>query len=146
MGVKWVGLVVAFSLCALLLVACARAPSERALRDAIERLQLAVDERDAGALNATLAEDFVGPDGLDRDGARRLAMVQFMRHDQVGIRTGPLAIRILDDHATVTFEVVVTGGSTALLPDSAQSYGIESGWRFEDGAWKLTSLQWTPRF
>ena len=31
-----------------------------------------------------------------------------------------------------------------MLPDSAQAYEVQSGWRLEDGEWMLASLRWQP--
>src|SRR3546814_20110894 len=52
---------------------CRRESAEQALRGDIASLQAAIESRDAGEMAGFLAEDFVGNDGLDRDGAQRLA-------------------------------------------------------------------------
>ena len=51
-------------------VACARTAPEDALRARIAALEEAIDARDAGALRGFLADDFVGPGGMDDAGAR----------------------------------------------------------------------------
>lgn len=124
---------------------CARTDPERALRAAVAGLQAAVDARDAGAIDDRLAEDFVGTDGLDRQGARRMAQLIFLRHQQVAATLGPLDVAMQDQHATVRFTAMLTGGAGGLLPDSAQFYDVETGWRLQDGDWKLTSATWTPQ-
>jgi hypothetical protein len=48
-------------------------------------------------------------------------------------------------HATVRFEAALTGGSGNVLPDAARLYGVETGWRLDDGEWRLTSASWKPR-
>jgi len=48
---------------------CVRTPPEQALRNAFDGLHRAVEGRDAGDVAAFLADDFIGPGGLDRDGA-----------------------------------------------------------------------------
>src|SRR5690606_28350744 len=53
--------------------ACVRTPPEQALRETVREAVDAIESRDASALADHLAADFVGPGGLDRDGARRLA-------------------------------------------------------------------------
>jgi hypothetical protein len=55
----------------LVLAGCARTPPEQALRETMSGLQTAIESRDAAAVHALLADDFIGPEGLDRDGARR---------------------------------------------------------------------------
>ena len=36
-------------------------------------------------------------------------------------------------------------GSGRLLPDAARLYSVETGWRLDDGEWRLTSATWEPR-
>lgn len=139
--VKWV-----YAVClAVVLVGCAKGDPEQALRASITGLQAAVDGRDAGAVEALLAEDFIGPEGLDRLGARRMAQLVFLQHQNVSATLGPLEITMQDDHATVQFTAVLTGGAGGLLPEAGQLYNVETGWRSEDGQWRLTSAKWMPQ-
>ena len=132
--------------CALALPACRKAPPEQRLRETVATLEAAVEGRDTGAVRQVLAGDFIGPEGLDREGATRLAQMSFLQHGTVGVALGPLDVRLQDQHATVRFSAALTGGSGAPLPDAAQLYDVETGWRLEDGEWRLTSATWTPRF
>lgn len=129
----------------LVLAACSRSDPEAALREAVASLQSALEQRDAAAMQQHLADDFIGNDGLDRDGARRLAAVYLLRHRDVGVTTGPLDVDMAQAHATVRFTAMLRGGSGRALPDAAQVYEVETGWRFDDGRWKLSSAHWTPR-
>lgn len=128
----------------LLLAACTRGDPETALRATVADLQAALEERDAAAMQQHLADDFIGNQGLDRDGARRMAAAYVLRHRDVGVSTGPLEVALADAHATVRFTVMLRGGSGRLLPDAAQVYDVETGWRLDDGEWKLASARWTP--
>ncbi|TWI03806.1 uncharacterized protein DUF4440 [Luteimonas cucumeris] len=130
---------------AFLVAGCARAPPEQALRQSLAELQEGIEARDADMFERYLAEDFVGPDGVDRDGVRRLAALQWMRHRAVGLNFGPLDVKISDRHATVRFTAAATGGSTRMLPDTAQVYEVETGWRLHDDAWLMTSAAWKPK-
>ena len=123
---------------------CAKTPPEQALRETLAALQQGIEARDAGTIEEHLAADFVGPDGLDRDGARRLAVLMLMRHDAVGVVLGPLDVQVSGQHATVRFTAAATGGSGRLLPDSAQVYQVQTGWRLEDEDWRMTSAIWEP--
>lgn len=127
-----------------LLAACARTPPEEALRRTVDAVQVAVTERDAAAFSAHLADDFVGPGGMDRDAARRTAALYFLQHARVGLDTGPLTIEMGEGHATVRFTAAATGGGGRLLPDSRQVYQVRTGWRLEGDDWRLTSAEWTP--
>src|SRR3546814_8266405 len=104
---------------------CRRESAEQALRGDIASLQAAIESRDAGEMAGFLAEDFVGNDGLDRDGAQRLAAVYFMRNASIGVTPGPLDVEMQGDHATVRTTVVLTGGSGALLPERGRVHRSE---------------------
>lgn len=125
------------------LSSCTQAAPEERLRDTVGQLQAAVEQRDPGAIEDTLAEDFIGPQGLDRKGARRLAQAMFLRHRDVGIALGPLQVDLKQEHATVEFTAVLTGGSGGLIPDSGRIYDVRTGWRMEGDEWRLTNAQWS---
>jgi ketosteroid isomerase-like protein len=122
-----------------------RTPPEQALRETMSELQAAVEARDAASVHELLADDFIGPEGLDRDGAHRLAQGMFLRYRGIGATIGPLEIVLRDQHAQVRFDAVVTGGSGGLLPESGQAYEVETGWRVEGGEWRLVNAQWRPK-
>jgi hypothetical protein len=126
------------------LAACARTPPEEKLRATLTGLQAAMEQHDVSAIGDALADDFIGPDGLDRDGARRLAQAMFLRYRDVGVTLGPMDIDLQAEHATVRFTAAVTGGA-GMLPDSGQVYDVETGWRLEDGDWRLVNASWKPR-
>lgn len=134
---------------ALLLANCARTPPEQALRQAVAGLQSSVETRQAGAIRELLADDFIGPDGMDREAAVRLAQLSFLRHPTVGATVGPLHIVLspsarAPDHATVEFSVALTGSAGTGLPDEGNLYDVRTGWRLESGDWRMTSADWKP--
>jgi len=131
--------------CVLVLAGCHRPLPEQQLRATLDTLEDAIERRDAGDVRAVLADDFVGPEGLDREGAIRLAQAAFLRHASVGVAPGPLDVALKGDHATVRFGAALTGGPASGLPDAARLYDVETGWRLEDDEWRLTSATWTPR-
>lgn len=126
------------------LAGCARTPPEQALREAVDETAAAIESRDAGALQRRLADDFIGPEGMDRDAARRLATLHFMRHDALGVTLGPREATLHGERATVRFSAALTAGSGRLLPDAARVYRVETGWRLVDGDWRMTSAEWMP--
>lgn len=138
---RWAALLMS----ALVLAACGGGSPEQRLRESMEQLQGAIQARDAKAVQARLAEDFVGPDGLDRDGARRLAAASFLRYRDVWLRIGAVRFDVQGDRATVAFEAALGGGSGNALPDAAQLYEVRTGWRLRDGEWRMISAEWTAR-
>lgn len=129
---------------AIMLAACARPDPEVALREAVAGLGSVIEGREPAALRQYLAEDFIGNDGLDRDGARRMAAGLMLRHRDVAVDTGPLRLELADGHAVVRFTAVLRGGSGGILPDAARVYDVETGWRMDKNRWRMTSARWTP--
>lgn len=128
----------------LLLGACARSTPEERLRGAIAGMQDAIEQRDASAIGEVIADDFIGPEGMDRDGARRMAQVMFLRFRDVGVTLGPLDVELRGEGATVRCTAALTGGA-GVLPESGQVYDLETGWRLEEGEWRLVNASWNPR-
>lgn len=140
---RWRAALVVLLAMLVLAAGCRRESAEQALRRDVSSLQAAIESRDARAMAKFLSEDFVGNDGLDREGARRLAAVYFMRNARIGMTQGPLDIRLQGDHATLRTTVMLTGGGAGgLLPDTGRMQAVTSGWRLEDGEWRMTSLAW----
>lgn len=132
-------------LLALLAVACSRASPEQAVRAQVAAMQAAIDTRDASDVEALLAADFIGNDGIDRRAMKQLAAAVFLRHRDVAAKVGPVSVELRGQtDAIARFSVLATGGNGGLLPDSGQLYQVETGWRLVDGEWQLLSASWTP--
>jgi hypothetical protein len=127
------------------LVACSRTPPEQALRRSIDAMRLAVESRDASALADGVAQDFIGPEGMDRTAVRRLAQVVFLRNRSVGATVGPLDIAMREGGATVKFTAALTGSTGGLLPQSGQVYDVRTDWRQNGDEWELVAAEWTPK-
>jgi hypothetical protein len=133
----------AFCVVLALAAGCRREPPEEALRARIAGLEQAIEARDADALAEGLAEDFAGPDGMDRDRLRRTAALLWLRNREVGVALGPVEVELVGDRAKARFTAATRGGE-GLLPDRAQVYRVETGWRLDDGEWRLISARWEP--
>ena len=107
-------------------------------------METAAESRDADALFEPIAEDFSASGGMDRQAFRRYVMVLGLRDQQVGVQLGPLDVKLYGDRASVAFTAALSGGP-GWLPDRAQVYDVDTGWRLEDGDWKLISARWKPR-
>lgn len=134
-------------LVAILVVAlsgCTRAAPEQRLRATLEAMHQAIEARQIGAAMAPVAEDFVGEQGLDAAGLRRLMQLQMLGNRRIGVTLGPVDVQLRDDTARVRFTALLTGGSGRWLPEQAQTYQVTTGWRLQDGDWQLTYAQWEP--
>ena len=126
------------------LAACKHTPPEQALRDTITKMQEAGEKGDVDALFDPIAEDFSGSEGMDRTAFRRYVTLMRMRQKAVGVTLGPIDVKLYDDRATANFSATITGGP-GLLPNQAQIYDIETGWRLEGSDWKLINAKWKPK-
>jgi hypothetical protein len=130
----------------LALAACARPTPEQQVRARIVALQQAIDAREPGDVEAMLADDFIGNEGLDRRGARQLAAGMFLRYRDVSAKLGPATVELRGQRdAVARFGVLATAGSGGLLPENGQVYEVETGWRLVDGEWMLRSAEWKPK-
>jgi hypothetical protein len=143
-GRDWRSAVLGLMACAFLFAGCARTPPEEQLRDTIGEAQAVIEQRNMSALEDILADDFIGPGGLDRGGARRMAQAIFLRYRDVGLTLGPLDVDVREQHATVRFTAALTGGA-GMLPDSGQVYDVATGWRLDNGEWRLVNANWKPK-
>ena len=137
-------LLAAMALC-LLFAACSRTPPEEALRATIDTMHAAVEAREMGPLSEGLAQDFIGPGGMDRTAARRLAQVVFLQNRDIGMTMGPLDVAMREGGATVRFTVAMTGGSGGLLPTSGQVYDVRTDWRQDGDEWELVAAEWNEK-
>src|SRR3546814_10236124 len=79
----------------------------------------ALAEHDHSAFMDVVADDFAGPQGLDRPGASQMARLYFLRFRQIRLIAGPLSVDMADQRARVSFSVVLAGGQ-GLLPRSEE--------------------------
>jgi hypothetical protein len=129
----------------LWLSACSREPEEVRLRAALDAMQAAAVERRAGDFMDHVAEDFTGEGGVDRAALHNLLRAQLLRNASIGATRGPLEVKMQGERAEVNFSVVLTGGAGGLLPERAQGYAIQSGWKLVDGEWRLFVAGWEPQ-
>ncbi len=129
----------------LLAGACSRPPPEQRLREQLAAMQAALEERDARAFMDGVAADFSGNGAMDRAALQQLVRAQVLANASIGLTLGPADVELLGDRATVRFSVLATGGSGRLLPERGASWEVASGWRDEDGQWRLYYAEWQRR-
>jgi len=130
--------------CALLSAGCNRTPPEQALRETITKMQQAGEKGDVDALFEPIADDFTGSEGMDRTAFRRYLTLVRMSKKNVGVTLGPVDVKLFGDRASANFSATITGGP-GFLPNQAQLYDIETGWRLEGSDWKLINAKWKPK-
>ncbi|AKC87866.1 nuclear transport factor 2 family protein [Pseudoxanthomonas suwonensis] len=128
----------------LLLGGCSRTPPEQRLREQLASMQEALEQRQASAFMDGVAADFAGDGGMDRAALQQIVRAQVLANARIGLTLGPAEIEVRGERATVRFSAVATGGGGRFLPDRAQAWDVTSGWRDEDGQWRLYYAEWTP--
>ncbi len=127
------------------LLACGRPDDpQAALEAAVQRLQDALEDRDADAVLALLDARFRAQDDLDREWARKTMALMFLRYQQVKVmavarssRVDPAAGRIGRTEA----QVLVTGAQE-LIPERVTPDAVRIEWWREGEDWKLRDLRW----
>ena len=138
----------AFAMLATLSVAalpgCKHEPPEQALRNTIATMQAAAESGDTDALFGPIAQDFSGSEVMDRQAFRRYVTLMRLRNARVSVTLGPIDVKLLGDRATADFSAAISGGA-GLLPENAQVYEVQTGWRMDGGKWALISARWQPK-
>jgi hypothetical protein len=124
-------------------ISCSQPAPEQRLRKQLESMQAAVEERRPNDFMAGVSSDFAGKNGMDRAALHNLLRLQMLGNASVGVTRGPLDIQWQGEHVTVKFSVLLTGGGGRFLPEQAQNYAITSGWREEEGQWRVYYADWT---
>ena len=140
------GLVLALVL--VILSGCeAEQGDEQAIKQKLEQLEEAVEDKDASGLAGFMAEDFSGPSGMDRERAEAFARVMMARHTELGVTWDLKSLDIQGDRATVELTAILTG--RALVPGfdgRGRLMNVQMGWRRSEGEWWLVHANWSGTF
>jgi hypothetical protein len=133
-----------------LLVASATSCGEKKdpVRQALDHLLTAAQERDSGDFVANLAPDFQAADGTGRADAEGTLRRYFAAYENLSVRTSDVTVERAADAARVRFRAELSGkprsigGLEGLLP-------ANSAYRFDlrlapgkDGRWLVTWASW----
>ena len=128
----------------LLLSACS---SRDPVRELIDDVVDAAEDRDASALADLLADDFQGGDGSDKAAIVGTARQAFGAYRALDVSVEKLEVNRRGDSARATFRVKLTGtpreigGLGDLVPRSA-AYDFDVSARLNDGSWKIATASW----
>jgi hypothetical protein len=127
----------------LLLVACTNTGPEARLRDALERMETAIEARRPADFVEFVSTDFVGgAERVDRQSLRGVLAAQMLGSARIEVLMGTPKVVLHGERATVTVEVTVLGGR--YLPERGEQLHIVSGWRMQDGEWRCYTAEWSP--
>lgn len=126
----------------LSMAACSRTPPEQRLREQLTQMQQAVEQRRPGEVMESVADDFVGSHGLDRQGLERLLRLQLLRNARITVVLGPATVEMEQAHARMRFTALLAGGAGGRLPERGRMQQVDTHWRLVDDQWLLYSAHW----
>ena len=139
---RWLG-VVALIVALVLIGACSRSSNEEQLRHALATMQQAIEDRKPSDFMDHVADDFAAPDAdMDRRKVHDLLRLQVLRNERIGVASVVREVRVDGMRATITITTTLTGSSGGWLPERGSVYTVTTGWRKDDGDWKLVQASW----
>lgn len=127
------------------LAGCRQESPERRIQQAFDRTVVAIEASDAAKAIEVLSESFRGPDGMTR-GEAQLYLMGLFRQEKVGITVFSSRIAVNGSRATQTAEVVLTSRAGGrILPQEASRRTFLLDWEERNDAWRVRSLEESPR-
>ena len=127
----------------LAIAACARTPDDQAIRGAIAETAAAIEARRGSDVLDIVSADFIGNDGIDRDGLRDLLRARLLAANAVGVHVGSVDVDVRGDRAIARFDAVITDTSGRWIPDRMETLHFETGWRREGRDWHCYNANWS---
>lgn len=117
---------------------------QAALEAAVQRLQDALEAKDADAVLDLLDPRFRAQDELDREWARKTMTLMFLRYAQVKVIAVTRSSRLdaAGGRTGRTEAQVLITGAQGLIPERAAPYRVELQWWREGDDWLLRDLRW----
>lgn len=125
------------------LLACSAPPPDaQRIENHIREMAQAVEARDRGAFMDAIASDFSGQTGAyDRAEIEGMVRVHLLRNRHINVLLSGLEIDVRGDRATARFTALLTG-SEQWFPERGRRYAFETGWRLDDGEWRVVNARW----
>ena len=143
-------------ICLLALLACSKPPAEQQIKNNTKKIQAAIENKKADKVLTYLAEEFqayqsIGTSDkrnaayyLDKNQLRKLMLLQFLRHKNINVSFSAIKVElgpVYNNEAVMKTTAIVTGAS-GWLPDDGRIYHLVSQWRYLEGDWYMTELEW----
>lgn len=110
---------------------------KRAFQDSVK----AVEAGDAGEAASVLAQDFSGPEGMDKASAK-LFLMGILKQEKIGITVLENRVDVQGTRAKESVNLLLTGrGGSGLLPDETSRHLFLLSWERQGRHWKLRELQ-----
>ncbi|MBL0312372.1 MAG: nuclear transport factor 2 family protein [Holophagaceae bacterium] len=131
-------ILMALTLCSL--AACKQGSPEDQVRKTFAEAVQAVENSDVGGASELLAQDFQGPEGIDR-GAARLYLMGVFRQQKVGVTVLANRVQITRDGALQAVDLVLTSKGGGLIPEDMGRRSYVIRWRKTGNDWKIRSVE-----
>lgn len=125
------------------LSACTSPPDEQQIRENLDQVVAAVQQRQPKKVVAHLHSGFLAQQRMGVEEIRRFMIAQFFRNQKINILVTGLRISVEGDVATVDFRAVVSGGAN-WLPERVDYYQLRTHWVRQDGDWLMRDASWQP--
>lgn len=128
-------------LCAGLLIACAEMDEKARLKQALDDLLGAVEERSVGKVNHYLTTGFKTTSHTGVQNIQSFMLLHFRSNSVIHIFTSDLQLAIENGQGQISFNALVTG-SSHWLPERGRRFFVKTRWKKDAGDWKLDRLGW----
>jgi len=121
---------------------CSQEDPEYLLRQSLKELVNIVEQKKRRALTNKLTLDFSGNKIFTRRSMSALVFRYYLQHKIIRLYT---LINVLEvktqNTGKIIFHIALTS-TTSTLPEHMRVFKVESEWRLEDKAWKISRANW----
>jgi len=132
---------IALALLGAALSGCSEPPAKTQIRNAIQAMVKAVEDKDRPAFAEHVSPEFEGGNGMNRRALAQMMLFEFRRNQRVGVYVVDTTIKVDGAWADVVLHVALTGGGQ-WLPERARYYRINTRWHRHEGSWRVRRARW----
>ena len=125
----------------LFLFSCTENDEDQQLLNQIDKLVVAIEEKNISQIDKTLSQDFSAGKQFNRTQFLQFVKRHFNYHKNITLIRTKKNIKRTTDKADVTSELLLLGAK-GWLPERGQKYFIESQWKKENQEWVMNRLRW----